>query len=439
MKIICQILIYVTSCQGIIWDQIDNSWSINGWTAINGVSTNPYNPSTDITCQYNLLPFTNQNQLQQKSFTYKFYIRNCIQQTKPNPKIKQDLNLFSDIIVFNDQEKTQLKKLSLIGDGAIQHWFASVHLHYYLQMQYIQFININFPPNFQQFLGIFNGFSLSQYIDTQQLQQLLNYDLYNKPKQIKFNDLNANIFNNVSYIIFIVIITVMMEAFNIVVLKLMQEFELYLVNKCKILRIQTFKFITELQKLIFSTFFLFKQTGIYAIILTFIYDIQFAILLQITNQTFDSCFQVMNSMISYLFVIKYILTMIQPMKVGQFKNQNIWQSIFGSIKMLEAFLFQFSIILLQEFPQCQIAIISMNSLTFLLETSELNLLVQESALFISNISFNAYIYFPSQINQVFLGWFDVFVFLIMIIISLINTSYSTFLEVKKSDLSGNDI
>ncbi|KAM3127346.1 hypothetical protein pb186bvf_020546 [Paramecium bursaria] len=182
---------------------------------------------------------------------------------------------------------------------------------------------------------------------------------------------------------------------------------------------QMYNFLKKVQRFLINYCNLTEKYGLILLTLAQCFDLQFAILIQLSAQNYEDANLAINSLLALGFLALYGFVVIKcsHFKDEEINSQVVWQSSFGSIKMIQASIFIFSVVYLQNFPQCQVNIISLSSLTIALYTfairplkdtiNNYKLIIQELSIFITNISFLGYFYFPTEINQIHLGWFQV--------------------------------
>ncbi|KAM3137484.1 hypothetical protein pb186bvf_010457 [Paramecium bursaria] len=111
-------------------------------------------------------------------------IVNQYNQGLKNNKIQITL---TDIIVLDEQQQQTAQQLSQVGKGVVIGLFCMSTTTIFMagisqfisfmnlvqQLQFIQYINIKFPPHFMQFLTIFNGFTVAPVIEIFSIKQKL--------------------------------------------------------------------------------------------------------------------------------------------------------------------------------------------------------------------------------------------------------------------------
>ncbi|KAM3137487.1 hypothetical protein pb186bvf_010460 [Paramecium bursaria] len=377
-------------------------------------------------------------------------ISNQYNQAISNNKIQVTLR---NIIILDEQQKQTAQKLSQTGQGVVIGLFCMSTTTIFMvgisqfvsfsnlvqQLQFIQYLNIQFPPHFMQFLDIFNGFKIAPIFEVFTIQKKLTQQ---DPQQQLFqsNGINAyfianmqgSLFSSLSVLIFYIQLKFSIYA--------IQRIKQYLYEKREIIQIKHYANLYKFQLQLQKTCLQIKKEGFNALVFTTCYDIQFAIFLQLNNQSFDSNDLMLNYLLAILTQLLY-LKFLGSKIINDEIIDGRWQQLYSQVKLVAALIFQFAVVQLQDFPQCQLLIISSTSLLtsyYLIRKQPFKnilrnyqLIIQEMALCVSNITFIAYLYFPQSVDPVSLGWFHIMTFISMLLGNLVIDLYQFVMNIKR--------
>ncbi|KAM3143243.1 hypothetical protein pb186bvf_004575 [Paramecium bursaria] len=411
---------------------------------------------------YNYLLFDIQLKFKQscENITITFIVEGQVYNQYNQNLTKNSISITLDqIIVLNDDQIEFTKSTEFVGSSILTSFaFLSVSslmlggvsqliqfLNLISQILYLQYVDIELPPNLYQFLDIFNSLNMNQLFSIFSISNLLitfekNNYFNSQPKQRKFQqyDLNSYFFANMNGFIFSILSGLFSQLMTQIFITGIQKFQ-KIINKQNS---QLQYILGKIKIFLHKSSVILKKIGLFQITLANCYDVQFAILLQISNQKFQNLYSIANTILAYNFLIMYYFIIGYTQNIDdEFKGKKIWQQSFSKFKLLEAFIFQVSIVLLQFYPQCQVMLISLTSLTITIYVQQFDpysnklntykIIFQEFILFLVTLTFNIYIYFPTNIDNIKVGWFHIALLLIMLILSLLVDLYSTFLQLKK--------
>ncbi|CAD8101960.1 unnamed protein product [Paramecium sonneborni] len=338
---------------------------------------------------------------------------------------------------------------------------------------YIIYVQYQFPPHFQQFLELYSKISLKLILDYLQIDQLLAYlnggefpysdntTSQNNNSQ-QFNQLflvNAKgcyisvLISYCTYLIYQLITSKYTDNFlkqiilsnqeNIRLLRLMRLFQKKIQQKCLKLKHEYF------------------TKDIFQVYLTILHQLLFSIFIQFPNYSFQSFFEVINS-INSLFALGLIMFVsfkslsITSQKIKnktkwkfffeQSKSQ-FWAANFKTFQIYRVTSYIFVIVFLMNEPQIQSIFLSIQSLTYLIylcreqplkqKSESIKLLNKEFLFFLTVSTFLIYSFDLTEDQLLKCGWIHISMFTIILgtcllvdMYELISKVYSNYLKNK---------
>ncbi|KAM3133428.1 hypothetical protein pb186bvf_014432 [Paramecium bursaria] len=306
------------------------------------------------------------------------------------------------------------------------------------QIIYIKYMKIEFPPNLQLFLQdqqIFNIFEYLNVLDALNQFKIgfqINFDYIYPGEQFDLYNNNANFMQNIlPFFVLLIIAKLYKYLFLLSIYATNHMIEgydnslsanqLFKIKVILIYRYYAFKIIQQLNKTQYCE--IFEQSQ---------YNIAFAIFLQLKNQHLDTVNDIICLILSLAFIQIYLVSIYQGYKLKHEEfNYNRFQSMFiKPTYLINSAIYIFCIVFLINFSICQVIITSFLSMNlyFLLiqlpyKENKLNIqgFIEESCLLITFITFLLYIYNPSEIDYISIGFVQVGFILIILISNMITT------------------
>ncbi|KAM3140070.1 hypothetical protein pb186bvf_007870 [Paramecium bursaria] len=315
------------------------------------------------------------------------------------------------------------------------------------QLYYMIFININYPVNFIEYLNLFNSFNIMVLIDCINILQINSIDLpYQQPDEI-FQDqgVNSYFLINIQPYVNSLLLYICIFQINKFTFQLIYRYQEYIL-KLKYYFRNHFIVRKYLTKIIIQIIKVKNEKAfpqIVKITQGLSYNIIFAIFLQLRFSISYSWFELLGYICSIitLFTYFYLLQVKIQIQNEEYKDIKYIQVIIQNFNLIKPILFMMSLVFLTNFPLLQLITISSTQLIYgfyFMKTLPLNcnfqnyeIILQEFTFALTYFTFILYIYQPIQIDNTIIGWCQILILSLMIILTLFLEIYLVIKDIMK--------